>query len=350
MITGGAGFVGSNLAIQLRSQYPQVSILAVDNLVRRGSELNLPFLKGAGVEFVHADVRITDDLVDLPEADVIVDASADPSVLSGIQNSTSKLVQSNLIGTINLLDRAVAHKSKFIFLSTSRVYPYDKLNQIVLDEESQRFVVNEKQNLSGISKQGISEEFTLPGVRSFYGAAKLSSELFINEYAAFKGLEAVILRCGVIAGPGQFGKVDQGVLVFWLAMHFWKKKLSYFGYGGAGKQVRDMLHVHDLTALIDQILGDFGVFKNRTFNAGGGMMNSVSLAELTSLCSDITGNVINIGSVTDDRVADVPYYVTDYSLLSSLCDWKPQKNLQSLVEDTFQWMKKNEHQLKNILV
>jgi CDP-paratose 2-epimerase len=350
IVTGGAGFVGSNLALGLKALYPSVHIIAADNLVRRGSELNLSVIQKAGVQFMHVDVRIPDDIRDLPPAEFIIDASADPSVLSGINSSVSKLVSNNLIGTVNLLEHAVQHKSKFIFLSTSRVYPYDRLNEISLIEQNLRFVPGIKQVLSGISNEGVSEDFPLSGVRSFYGTAKLSSELFIREYSELKGIESIILRCGVIAGPGQFGKVDQGVLVFWLARHFWKGKLSYFGYGGTGKQVRDFLHVHDLLSLTNIIIGDFARFRNHTFNAGGGLQNAISLAELTQMCEKITGNHIDIGSVAEDRVADIPYYVTDNGLINSMSGWKPSRDMEAIVHDTFEWMKRNEGQLKSILL
>lgn len=234
LITGGAGFVGSALARNLKDKYPSYTITVCDNLVRRGSEINLPGLKERGIAFFHTDLRLEADVQELPPSDVIIDASADPSVLAGINSSVTKLIQSNLISTTNLLDWASRHQSRFIFLSTSRIYPIEKLNQILFEEASSRFEVAEGQTLKGITKQGLSEDFPLEGSRSFYGAAKLASELFVEEYQTWKNLQTVTLRCGVIAGPGQFGKVDQGILVHWLASHFWKRNLSYFGFGGSG--------------------------------------------------------------------------------------------------------------------
>src|SRR5579885_2350642 len=126
LITGGAGFVGSNIAKDLKLKFPQYSISVADNLTRRGSEINLPELKRIGVNFYHSDIRLVSDVHDLPICDMLIDASADPSVLAGISSSTSKLIESNLLGTANLLEWASKNKSSFIFLSTSRVYPIKK--------------------------------------------------------------------------------------------------------------------------------------------------------------------------------------------------------------------------------
>ena len=106
----------------------------------------------------------------------------------------------------------------------------------------------------------------MEGARSFYGTTKLSSELFIQEYAAFYGLKAAITRFGVIAGPRQMGKTDQGVVTLWMAKHYWKQSLKYIGYGGTGKQVRDILHVDDLVDLVDLQIHEIEKFVGKIFN------------------------------------------------------------------------------------
>lgn len=341
--------MGSALARNLKDKYPSYTITVCDNLVRRGSEINLPGLKERGIEFFHTDLRLEADIQDLPPSDIIIDASADPSVLAGINSSVTKLIQSNLTSTTNLLDWASRHQSRFIFLSTSRIYPIEKLNQIVLEEGNTRFEVAAKQTLQGISRNGISENFPLEGSRSFYGAAKLASELFVEEYKAWKNLQTVTLRCGVIAGPGQFGKVDQGILVHWLASHFWKRNLAYFGFGGTGKQVRDFLHILDLVNLIDQIIHRFDLLNGKTINAGGGTENSISLQELTTLCQNVTGNTVNIESVKNNRAADIPYYCTDNALIQNCIGWKPERKISDLIKDTALWIESNNAELKKIL-
>lgn len=237
LITGGAGFVGSALAIELKTKYTNYQVISLDNLKRRGSELNLSRLKSAQVEFFHGDIRNTEDFASLPKIDTIIEASAEPSVLAGLNGTPDYVVNTNLMGTINCLNFAVKNKSDFIFLSTSRVYPIEKIELAELDEKETRFVISPNQILNGISEEGISEDFPLEGFRSIYGATKLCSELLITEYNQFYKIKTVVNRCGVLTGPWQMGKVDQGVIVLWMARHFWKQDLGYFGYGGTGKQV-----------------------------------------------------------------------------------------------------------------
>ncbi|WP_339787993.1 MAG: NAD-dependent epimerase/dehydratase family protein [Imperialibacter sp.] len=349
VVTGGAGFVGSNLAIFLNEKISNCEIVCMDNLKRRGSELNIPVLKSSGIEFIHGDIRNPEDLSTIESADFIIDASAEASVLAGIQSPVYPLINTNFNGTIHLLELAKKLNSRFIFLSTSRVYPVQALNNINWKEESTRFSIEEKQSIGGVSAKGISEEFPLKGSRSFYGSSKLASELFIEEYTAYGGLKAIVNRCGVIAGPGQMGKVDQGVLTLWVARHFWKKELSYIGFSGSGKQVRDILHIDDLKELILRQIVNFEKCSGQLFNIGGGKENSISLAELTSICQSVTGNKTVIAKIEENREADIRTYITDNSRISDRLDWNPAKSVQATVEDIFSWLAANESTLKPIL-
>jgi CDP-paratose 2-epimerase len=349
LITGGSGFVGSNLAIKLKQDYPSFKIICFDNLKRRGSELNLRRLNESHIEFVHGDIRNKEDFDSIGKINVLIEAAAEPSVLSGIDSTPDYVLNTNLNGTINCLNYALKHNAKFIFLSTSRVYPISNLSKIHYTEGDTRFQISKEQSLNGISQRGISEDFPLNGARSFYGTSKLSSELIIQEYVEFFNLDAIINRCGVITGPWQMGKVDQGVVVLWLARHYWKKELSYIGFGGEGKQVRDILHIDDLYRLIKLQLNDFQKFNREFFNCGGGTEVSISLQELTSICEELTGNKITIHSVKENRAADVPVYITDNSKINALCGWKPQLDAQASLADIFEWMKSNETILKSLL-
>jgi len=349
LITGGCGFVGSNLAIKLKIKYPDLIIVAFDNLMRRGSELNIARLAEANVKFVHGDVRNKEDFEKIGAVDLIIDAAAEPSVLAGIEGGTDYLVHTNFNGTINCLNFAVKNKARFIFLSTSRVYSIDELEKIQFEERASRFVISEKNTLSGISDNGINEHFSTQGYKSLYGASKFCSEVFIEEYARSFGLKTIINRCGVIAGPYQFGKVDQGVMVLWLAKHFWNQKLSYIGYGGLGKQVRDILHIDDLFQLIDFEINNFERLSGELFNAGGGLENSVSLKELSLFCEDLTGNKIQINQIKETRTADIRMYITDNTKLTNETGWKPEKSVKETLTDIYLWLKENEKIVKPIL-
>jgi CDP-paratose 2-epimerase len=349
LITGGAGFIGSNLSIYLKKKFPGYKVIAFDSLKRRGSELNINRLKEHSVEFVHGDIRNREDFGALPHLDIIIDASADPSVLAGIDSSVYPLINTNLFGTINCLELADKFKAAFIFLSTSRVYPIQELENCLFDELDTRFIWKDRQNVNGVSSRGITESFPLGGSRSFYGSSKLASELLIGEYHALKGMKTVINRCGVISGPWQMGKIDQGVLVLWLARHHFKGSLNYIGYGGKGKQMRDVLHVNDLADAICYQIENLSSVNGQTFNLGGGLNISFSLTELTELCQEITGNKIRINSIEENRPADIRIYVSDYTKFSNVSNWLPKRSLKQLLNDTYGWMRANEHDLKNIL-
>ena len=349
LVTGGCGFVGSHIAINLKEIYPDYNVIAFDNLRRRGSELNLTRLKEAGVSFIHGDLRKKEDLDQVGEVFLIIDAAAEPSVLSGLDGSVDYVIETNLIGTINCLNYAKKYNSDFIFLSTSRVYPIEEINKIKFHEDATRFIVSDKQLINGVSGKGISEDFPLSGARSLYGACKLSSELFIREYGAFFGIRFIINRCGVITGPWQMGKEDQGVIVLWAASHYWKRKLKYIGYGGTGKQVRDILHISDLFSLLKYQVENIDVLNGEIFNVGGGTESSVSLLELTELCRAATDTLIEIEPVTEIRKADVPIYITDNTKVSKVTGWRPKVKPEQIINEIAGWIRENEKSLQYIL-
>jgi CDP-paratose 2-epimerase len=350
LVTGGAGFVGSSLAVALKVRFPDSIILALDNLHRRGSELNLTRLSAAGIRFVHGDIRSPGDLENLPETcDLIIECSAEPSVQAGYHGSPEYLIQTNLVGGFHCLELARRNGADFIFLSTSRVYPIEKLKALALREEETKFVLDDEQSLPGASRFGISEDFPLDGARSLYGMTKLSSELMVTEYAAAYGMRCIINRCGVIAGPWQMGKTDQGVATHWMAAHYFRRELSYIGFGGQGKQVRDFLHVDDLASLIGQQVSNLDRYSGKLFNAGGGLSGSVSLRELTSLCQRITGNAIPIGTCPETRPADVPIYITDHRRLTEFSGWRPTRTPEDILGDIHQWLRENETVLRTCL-
>lgn len=349
LVTGGAGFIGSTLCIKLKEKYPDYTIVAFDNLKRRGSELNLSEFKKMGIAFIHGDIRNNEDVLSVGEFDILIEASAEPSVMSGLNSDPTYVINNNLYGSINCFNACLKYKAKLIFLSTSRVYPIDKIENANFIEEGTRFSFSDVQKEMGISKLGISEELNLFGSRSFYGTTKLSSELFIQEYAAFYNLKAAITRFGVVAGPRQMGKTDQGVVTLWMAKHFWKQSLKYIGYGGTGKQVRDILHVDDVVRLIDLQIHETEKFNGKIFNAGGGIQASASLREMTSICEKITGNKIDIGSEKENRPADLKVFITDNSKIENEIGWKPLKTVEDTFSDIYNWIRTNEKELKYIL-
>jgi len=349
LITGGAGFVGSNLAIKLKEKYPELKIFVFDNLKRRGSELNLPRLKNAKINFIHGDIRNKEDFEEVGEIDLIIECSAEPSVLAGLNTSPSYLLNTNLLGTINCLELARKNNAAFIFISTSRVYPIKSINNLVFKEEETRFTLIDNQKSIGASKEGVAENFSLEGARSLYGATKLCSEIIIQEYMNSFGLTAIINRCSIITGPWQMGKVDQGVFVLWVAKHIFGGKLSYIGYGGSGKQVRDFIHIDDFFDIIDIQINNLNKYKWGVYNIGGGVKNSISLKELTQICEKITGNSIKVDSIKDSHPADLISFISDCNKIKKISGWAPKKNAEETVCDIAKWINQNKEQLKDIL-
>ncbi|MEO7198196.1 MAG: NAD-dependent epimerase/dehydratase family protein, partial [Solirubrobacterales bacterium] len=345
LITGGAGFIGSSLGIALAGRHPQWRVTALDNLYRSGSELNLPRLERAGVHFIEGDVRSPEDLSRAGRPQVLIECSAEPSVMSGADGDSSYLVHTNLSGAYNCLELARRSGSYFVFLSTSRVYPLAVLRSAELEEAATRFELTPEQPTTGISAAGVSEGAPLTGARTLYGTTKLAAELLIEEYRAAFGLRAVVDRCGVIAGPWQMGKVDQGVFTHWMLSHHFGLPLSYIGFGGAGKQVRDLLHVADLVDLVELQVLDPDGWDGMTVNVGGGRDCSLSLFETTELCREITGNDIAVGAVGETRPGDVPVYISDCAALFERTHWRPRYSAERILRDIHEWIESDADRL-----
>jgi CDP-paratose 2-epimerase len=340
LVTGGAGFIGANLSLALAAA--ECEVLALDNLHRRGAELNVARLREAGVQFLHGDVRAPADLMSVGPVEAIVECSAEPSALAGTSApGAAYVVESNLFGAHHCFELARQHGAQVVFLSTSRVYPIEPLNRLRLRELDTRFELEDDQPTPGVSADGVSERFPLEGARTLYGATKLAAELLLTEYERAFGVPAVINRCGVIAGPWQMGKVDQGVFTHWLLSHYLGRPLAYLGYAGLGKQVRDLLHIDDLVTLVLEQLSDPSAWAGATVNVGGGRTGSLSLLETTALCRELTGREVPIEAVAERRPGDVPVYVSDCRRLFARTDWRPRQSPRRVLEDTLSWIEQN---------
>lgn len=350
LVTGGAGFVGSNLALSWKRDFPDARVISLDNLKRRGSELTLPRLRAGGIEFVHGDVRNREDLESLGDCDLLLECSAEPSVQAGYDGDARYLLNTNLAGTLNCLEYSRTRSARMVFLSTSRVYPIAPVRALPLEERGTRLVIPETASGTGWSARGISEDFPLTGPRSLYGATKLASELFIEEYVATYGMQAVVNRCGVLTGPWQMGKVDQGFVTLWASQFLFGGRLGYIGFGGKGVQIRDILHVEDLHDLIKRQTADFVSHSGQVYNAGGGASNSISLCELTALCKARTGATLEMGSRPETHPADIPYYVTDNSRVTAATGWVPQRSVEQILDEVFEWLRAHRAQLEPLLL
>lgn len=332
LITGGCGFVGTNLALYLKNYH---MVESMDNLSRKGSRFNLNLLKRNKIKNYNIDVINLKKILKLPKYDFIIDCCAEAAIEIS-KKDIDRVINTNLFGTINLLKKAKSDKSKIIFLSSSRVYGIKKLNNFVKSKN-----IRKKLNI----EKYINEKDDTLGAKSIYGLTKLSSEMFIEEFSYAFSLDYIINRCGVISGPLQFGKQDQGFVSLWVWKHFNKQKLNYIGYGGHGNQVRDVLHINDLCRLILVQIKNINKIKNKIFTVGGSNKSFTSLLNLTKLCQKITKNTIKIGKIKTTSIYDIPYFITDNSLIKKTYKWSPKKNIYDVVKDTYIWISKNKKEL-----
>ena len=330
LITGGCGFVGTNLAIFLNSKGFNVNCL--DNLSRKGSRYNLKLLRNNKIKNYNFDIYNYKKIQKLPKYDLIVDCCAEAAVEISKKNIDS-VINTNFLGTLNILKKAKKDKSKIIFLSTSRVYPIKDINNVI-----KKKIIYSKIKI----KKTFAENDNLRGPKTIYGLTKLSSEMLIEEFAYAFNLKFIINRCGVISGPLQFGKQDQGFVSLWIWSHLRKKKMKYIGYGGFGNQVRDVLHIDDLCELINLQIRKIKKINNQIFTVGGSKKSYTSLRKLTHICEKITKNKIKFDKVTKTSIYDIPYFITNNNLVTKTYGWKPKRNILKVVSDTFLWLKNNE--------
>ncbi len=349
LITGGAGFVGSTLALAFKRDHPDWQVVSFDNLRRRGGELALERLSAGGVGFRHGDIRSAADLAAAGAADLLIECAAEPSVLAGYGDDPAYVTQTNLVGTLNCLEYLRQYGGDLIFLSTSRVYPIEPLRALPLARQGERLALAPGARGVGWSTDGINEHFPLQGNRSLYGATKLASELVIEEYRTAFGIRAVVNRCGVLTGPWQMGKVDQGFVTLWMARHLYGGRLAYIGFGGEGLQVRDVLHADDLYDALSLQAAQIGRYSGSVHNVGGGPELTISLRELTNECRRLSGNEITLDRVIETRAGDVPYYVSDSGAFRALSGWRPRRSLRTILEDVHRWLRDNRARLEPVL-
>jgi CDP-paratose 2-epimerase len=348
LVTGGCGFIGSRLCTLANAA--GITVHAADNLRRLGSERNSTQLQKLGVQVHLTDVRFADEVNRLPKVDAVVLAAAEPTVLAGVGSSPEYTIGSNLVGTLNCLEKARRDNAAVMLLSTSRVYSIDSLRALAHSGASTRFLWDSQGEIEGFDAQrGIAETFSTNGFRSIYGTTKLASELMVNEYHHNYELPTMVLRSGLVAGPGQMARSDQGVIALWVARHCFRQSIRYMGFDGSGRQVRDVLHVDDLCELIMSRLNDLSSWTADIFNVGGGAARSVSLLELTSLCESVTGHQIQITPHRQTSPVDIPIYITDDSKIQRRLNWKPTRDVQTVVRDIHQWIDRGDEALHKVL-
>ena len=328
IVTGGCGFIGSNICVFLKNL--SFDVISVDNCSKTYSKLNLKRLDSFNIKNYNIDISNKNKFIKLNfKSDIIIDCCADPAVESS-RNDILKNINNNLITTYNVLEKAKKDNSKLIFLSTSRIYP--------IKDSYQKFkIFNKKKN-----KDLFDEKSNIIGAKTIYGFSKLSSEMLIKEYNYAFNIDYLINRCGLITGPWQFGKVEQGLVSLWLWKHLNKdNNLYYKGYNGSGNQIRDILLINDLCELVYLQINKFKKIKNQTFCVGGGIKNSVNLNQLTKICEEITKNKLKIKRDLNTSIYDIPFYITSLDKVKKYYNWRPKTDLKIGLYAILEWMNKN---------
>ncbi len=334
LITGGCGFIGTNLSLYLISKGFKVNTL--DNLSRKGSKHNLSLLKKKKIKNFNIDISNFKNIQKLPKYDLIIDCCAEAAVEIS-KKEIDKVINTNLIGTFNILKKIKKDKSKIIFLSTSRVYPISETNKNFRSK-----IIKSKLKINKM----FEENSPTTGAKTIYGVTKLSSEMLIEEFSFAFNIKYIINRLGVISGPLQFGKQDQGFVSLWVWKHINKNKMKYIGYGGYGHQIRDVLHISDLCELIFIQIKKFKRINNKLFTVGGSKKSYVSLIELTKICEQVTKNKIKFKKIKKTSIYDIPYYMSNNRLVTKTYNWKPKKNINNIVNDVYIWLKNNKYKIK----
>jgi CDP-paratose 2-epimerase len=328
LITGGAGFIGSNLAKALLRDGVPVRI--ADNLSRRGVEHNLRMLReiGGDLEFVDGDVRdrnVVDRVVG--DVDEIYHLAAQVAVTKSIDNPRADL-ETNLLGTFNVLEaaRRSGRQPFLLFTSTNKVY--GELNHLPVHVRERRYEFSDREAV---------DEHELLDFHSPYGCSKGAAEQYVRDYARIYGLPTVVFRMSCIAGPQQFGNEDQGWLAHFLYSALEDRTVTIYG---DGKQVRDILNVADLIRAIALARQHQDRTAGQIYNIGGGPGNAASLLEVLQIVERVTGKRVQT-NLASARQGDQRIFIADTSRFSKVTGWSPERSLLQTIDDIVGWRSSN---------
>ncbi|PZR77195.1 MAG: CDP-paratose 2-epimerase [Chthoniobacterales bacterium] len=329
LVTGGAGFVGCNLAHRLAQNGERV--LVFDNLSRAGVEQNVAWLRSEHPESVHllvGDVRDSHAVAEaVQNASAVFHLAAQVAVTTSLTSPVHDF-EVNARGTLNLLEglRALRNPPPLIFTSTNKVYGC--LRDVALELRGNRYApANE------VYARGISENQPLD-FYSPYGCSKGAADQYILDYAQTFGLPAVVLRMSCIYGPHQFGTEDQGWVAHFLIQALNGRPITLYG---DGKQVRDILFIHDLLDAFALARERINELRGHAFNIGGGVENTTSLLELVEVIGALNGDRPRVRS-SDWRPGDQRYYVTDFAKFGNATGWRPRVHLRDGITRLHEWL------------
>ena len=331
LVTGGAGFIGCNLADYFLNKKSEVIVF--DNLSRKGVEKNLEWLKSNHKKmiFVKGDIRDFDSLRAVNKnVDIIFHTAAQTAVTNSVKNPREDF-EVNALGTLNVLEAARCSNSdpSVIFCSTNKVYG-NNVNKITLVEKETRYEFADSKY-----DNGIPEEFlTDANEHTPYGCSKYASDVYIRDYSAVYGLKTVTLRMSCIFGEHQHGCSDQGWLDYMLRCAVGRKPITVYG---DGKQVRDILHIADLVKAFELAVKNVAKIKGQAFNIGGGPKNTISIIELMNLLKNDFG--VNVKySFGHWRPFDQLCYISDIRKAKKEFGWEPEVSKIAGIRKQYEWI------------
>ncbi len=325
LITGGAGFVGSNLAERLLRD-PDVHVRIFDNLSRRGVQHNLDWLQtlpgSSRLEIVRGDVREARAVRQAAKGvSEIYHLAAQVAVTTSLDDPNSDF-QTNAMGTFNVLEAARTSGMRPFFLYTSTNKVYGSLARVPVEVEASQFRARDSQF------HGVNEEEQLD-FHSPYGCSKGAADQYVRDYARIFDLPTVVFRMSCIAGPRQFGNEDQGWVAHLLYSVLSGNPITVYG---TGYQVRDVLHVHDLVDAMIAVRSSIHRCQGEIYNLGGGMERVVSVLELLGRIEKKTGKKPQV-QFQQGRPGDQPLYVSNTAKLERETGWKAARSLDRILED-----------------
>jgi len=333
LITGGCGFLGSNLASDSLARGDELVVF--DNLYRSGSRENLAWLQAQGkFTFEHGDIRNQNDITGIVQSfkpDAIFHLAGQVAMTTSIANPRMDF-EVNVMGTHNLLEAARQHAPEAIVVYSSTNKVYGDLEQYTYSESDTRYKCNER--------PGGFDEQTQLDFHSPYGCSKGAADQYMLDYARIFGLKTVVFRHSSMYGGRQFATYDQG-WVGWFcqkAIETSKGQIKKpFTISGTGKQVRDVLHADDMKRLYMAAVGNIDKAKGQAFNIGGGLYNSLSLLELFALLEKISNVKLSYAQLPV-RECDQRVFVADIAKAKQLLNWQPMVTAKDGVARMVEWV------------
>lgn len=361
-ITGGCGFVGTNLA--KRFVQCGYDVVVLDNLSRPTSFLNLAeLMQDSRIKFIHGDIRRFEDITYLRRCDAILHCGAQSTMTQGETNPFGDFTN-NTLGVLNILEIVKGNRVPLIYWASNKVYPSSIINSLPVKEKETRYgwdcdeIIERRLPWLTITRNehdhrwlanGINEQCPVGlGARSFYGSSKICGDIWCQEYRDAYAIPIFVNRFSCIAGPNQYGMKAQGWYVWFIVAAVFGIPLTYYGW--RGKQVRDVLFVDDMVDLIEKQLtmAIEGKSTGGVYNIGGGCSNSISLREHVEMIKD-SGLKVIMEDEKDCRRCDALIYISDNTKAQNEFGWHPTIDLETGFKLCSFWVQENYQRVKSSL-